>query len=186
MEPDHGVVQVRVRRLRTGCFQGFSAGAKHFVQLRLARIFTSRHNSAPAAGWSSLAARRAHNPKVAGSNPAPATSFGWRKASHEALLFSRKARALQWHRSIGAAAPNSSCNGQGACRAPCCFCVSGLCSKRSHGYRGCTNQLHARQRVFRNSVRSARLDKTDMTDKANEIAALLAPTVASLGLELLG
>src|SRR5690606_16108845 len=27
------------------------------------------------AGWSSLAARRAHNPKVAGSNPAPATIF---------------------------------------------------------------------------------------------------------------
>jgi hypothetical protein len=26
------------------------------------------------AGWSSLAARRAHNPKVAGSNPAPATN----------------------------------------------------------------------------------------------------------------
>src|ERR1035438_3247416 len=26
-----------------------------------------------AAGWSSLVARRAHNPKVAGSNPAPAT-----------------------------------------------------------------------------------------------------------------
>ena len=26
------------------------------------------------AGWSSLVARRAHNPKVAGSNPAPATS----------------------------------------------------------------------------------------------------------------
>ena len=26
------------------------------------------------AGWSSLAARRAHNPKVVGSNPAPATS----------------------------------------------------------------------------------------------------------------
>ena len=25
-----------------------------------------------AAGWSSLVARRAHNPKVAGSNPAPA------------------------------------------------------------------------------------------------------------------
>ena len=28
----------------------------------------------PGAGWSSLAARRAHNPKVAGSNPAPATT----------------------------------------------------------------------------------------------------------------
>ena len=27
------------------------------------------------AGWSSLAARRAHNPKVVGSNPAPATSI---------------------------------------------------------------------------------------------------------------
>ena len=27
------------------------------------------------AGWSSLAARRAHNPKVAGSNPAPATKL---------------------------------------------------------------------------------------------------------------
>src|SRR5207342_3941759 len=31
------------------------------------------HNARPDAGWSSLAARRAHNPKVAGSNPAPAT-----------------------------------------------------------------------------------------------------------------
>ncbi len=27
------------------------------------------------AGWSSLVARRAHNPKVAGSNPAPAIWF---------------------------------------------------------------------------------------------------------------
>ena len=26
------------------------------------------------AGWSSLAARRAHNPKVGGSNPPPATN----------------------------------------------------------------------------------------------------------------
>src|ERR1700729_1403011 len=31
--------------------------------------------SAFAAGWSSLVARRAHNPKVAGSNPAPATKY---------------------------------------------------------------------------------------------------------------
>ena len=28
----------------------------------------------PDAGWSSLAARRAHNPKVTGSNPVPATN----------------------------------------------------------------------------------------------------------------
>ena len=27
------------------------------------------------AGWSSLEARRAHNPKVIGSNPVPATQF---------------------------------------------------------------------------------------------------------------
>src|SRR6185295_10956866 len=29
------------------------------------------------AGWSSPVARWAHNPKVAGSNPAPATNFVW-------------------------------------------------------------------------------------------------------------
>ena len=29
------------------------------------------------AGWSSLVAHRAHNPKVVGSNPAPATKFMW-------------------------------------------------------------------------------------------------------------
>ena len=29
------------------------------------------------AGWSSLVARRAHNPKVVGSNPAPATNLIW-------------------------------------------------------------------------------------------------------------
>ena len=28
------------------------------------------------AGWSSSVARRAHNPKVVGSNPAPATNLG--------------------------------------------------------------------------------------------------------------
>ena len=32
------------------------------------------------AGWSSLAARRAHNPKVTGSNPVPATKKSKRKA----------------------------------------------------------------------------------------------------------
>ncbi len=29
------------------------------------------------AGWSSQVARRAHNPKVVGSNPAPATTTRW-------------------------------------------------------------------------------------------------------------
>ncbi len=32
-------------------------------------------NRCVGAGWSSLVARRAHNPKVVGSNPAPATNF---------------------------------------------------------------------------------------------------------------
>ena len=32
------------------------------------------------AGWSSQVARRAHNPKVVGSNPAPAIAFDFKKA----------------------------------------------------------------------------------------------------------
>src|SRR5450759_1120101 len=34
---------------------------------------TAAHGELHIAGWSSLVARRAHNPKVAGSNPVPAT-----------------------------------------------------------------------------------------------------------------
>ena len=38
------------------------------------------------AGWSSLEARRAHNPKVIGSNPIPATALLWQceTAHHDA------------------------------------------------------------------------------------------------------
>src|SRR3954449_6560241 len=39
---------------------------------RAARCYTARRD----AGWSSQVARRAHNPEVAGSNPAPATFEG--------------------------------------------------------------------------------------------------------------
>ena len=39
------------------------------------------------AGWSSLAARRAHNPKVAGSNPAPATNQAKRPREDGAFCF---------------------------------------------------------------------------------------------------
>ena len=35
----------------------------------------NQRNKIVVAGWSSLVARRAHNPKVVGSNPAPATIF---------------------------------------------------------------------------------------------------------------
>ncbi len=37
------------------------------------RIAKARRGFADSAGWSSLEARRAHNPKVVGSNPTPAT-----------------------------------------------------------------------------------------------------------------
>ena len=33
-----------------------------------------RHHEFISAGWSSMVARRAHNPEVVGSNPAPATN----------------------------------------------------------------------------------------------------------------
>ncbi len=39
----------------------------------LAKIRTRRYTVISDAGWSSPVARRAHNPKVVGSNPAPAT-----------------------------------------------------------------------------------------------------------------
>jgi hypothetical protein len=37
------------------------------------RVVKMPHVKVTSAGWSSLVARRAHNPKVVGSNPAPAT-----------------------------------------------------------------------------------------------------------------
>jgi hypothetical protein len=44
-----------------------------------------RHNND--AGWSSLVARQAHNLKVAGSNPAPATNFFSRAALYLRMAF---------------------------------------------------------------------------------------------------
>ena len=38
-----------------------------------AYLYTLRYGVIYSAGWSSLVARRAHNPEVVGSNPAPAT-----------------------------------------------------------------------------------------------------------------
>ena len=45
------------------------------------------------AGWSSLAARRAHNPKVVGSNPTPATSNAEMTKRRLTRLKAKKARA---------------------------------------------------------------------------------------------
>ena len=48
-----------------------------FVMEFVAWIVGLHYNSGlTGAGWSSLAARRAHNPKVVGSNPTPATNSG--------------------------------------------------------------------------------------------------------------
>ena len=55
-------------------FRGSIQGAPACEGLTLP--FSTPYNppSLPVAGWSSLAARRAHNPKVIGSNPIPATN----------------------------------------------------------------------------------------------------------------
>ena len=44
-----------------------------------ARSATFWHRTLSDAGWSSSVARRAHNPKVIGSNPVPATRFTLRR-----------------------------------------------------------------------------------------------------------
>src|SRR5712671_6451226 len=65
--------------------------AQEFKRIRRGKIGVSRHSFAsqfdPAsphcydfsAGWSSLVARWAHNPKVGGSNPPPATTYKHRQ-----------------------------------------------------------------------------------------------------------
>ena len=57
-----GNVETRSQR-EEGVAWGGSSRYSYFLHAR----------GAPIAGWSSLVARRAHNPKVVGSNPAPAT-----------------------------------------------------------------------------------------------------------------
>ena len=57
---------------------GFPSGQRGqtvnlLATLSKVRILPHPLNSVNIAGWSSLEARRAHNPKVTGSNPVPAT-----------------------------------------------------------------------------------------------------------------
>ena len=59
--------------IRASCGESFTT-KDLLANTRTHRYSDSLHTrSAPIAGWSSLVARRAHNPKVVGSNPAPAT-----------------------------------------------------------------------------------------------------------------
>src|SRR5215217_3579302 len=70
-------------------------------QTAAAAASEERYNGRRDAGWSSQVARRAHNPEVAGSNPAPATAEGpgngvfcfscWRPARTGSMAQIRKA-----------------------------------------------------------------------------------------------
>ena len=96
-----GTIVVVLSRLEQPAFVGLFAGAigggrygcaflqrsEWKVMGSLAKTRPDPHNRrSTAAGWSSLAARRAHNPKVAGSNPAPATSSVTESLPREAFL----------------------------------------------------------------------------------------------------
>ena len=60
----------------------FSAdGSWGFTPARVGRCQASIFIIIHIAGWSSSVARWAHNPKVAGSNPAPATNYIWSGSS---------------------------------------------------------------------------------------------------------
>src|SRR3954469_322389 len=68
-----------------------------------------RYNSTTAAGWSSLVARRAHNPKVAGSNPAPAIEADHRPRPYRARVY----RPTETRRPLRTGRPSSLSSGCG-------------------------------------------------------------------------
>ena len=80
----------RVRKESEG--NAFKNGSSNFLKIFLAKPqILATIATFSDAGWSSLVARRAHNPKVVGSNPAPATKFPFRVSSVCLLnLFSLK------------------------------------------------------------------------------------------------
>ena len=142
----------------------------------VAFIHAIHHNSAPAAGWSSLAARRAHNPKVAGSNPAPATSSRWRKRLLGAFfVFGASARRLP--RAVATATTRQ--------QSGFCGGVSTLPHRNPADHAGNRTRAHRALCCF-SGRHSEAIRSGDMTDKASEIAALLAPTVQSLGSGIAG
>ena len=57
-----------------GRASAFQAEGRRF-ETGLSLQIQTFHFSFPVAGWSSQVARRAHNPKVEGSNPSPATNI---------------------------------------------------------------------------------------------------------------
>ena len=62
----------RARRRRLGLFGAYACSVGGMALPKPSEGARSLLEHGCDAGWSSLVARRAHNPKVAGSNPAPA------------------------------------------------------------------------------------------------------------------
>ena len=80
-----GIDELSFAGIITSCQPGWRKGRRTGLKILRTQV---RAGSNPAlgtrhyiAGWSSTAARRAHNPKVTGSNPVPATIFFWRCSS---------------------------------------------------------------------------------------------------------
>ena len=66
--------------LKDKCFQIFWKNGRYVLLLHPFAVLESEANIV---GWSNLVARRAHNPKVAGSSPVPTTS----KTAHKKAVF---------------------------------------------------------------------------------------------------
>ena len=84
-----------------GAHEHWDGQKRHHARVTVARgrgtlqTLESCYNLSHAAGWSSQVARRAHNPKVAGSNPAPATKEG--PAFARAFVFAAQPRTDALH-----------------------------------------------------------------------------------------
>src|SRR5258708_39432390 len=75
----------------------------HLVTLLSSRVLELDFSGFnPVAGWSSLAARRAHNPKVVGSNPAPATNLLFKNSNSRCVWVPRVVGRL---RGVGGSSP---------------------------------------------------------------------------------
>ncbi len=96
---------------RDGSGDGSSARAtqaslKAYVRFRQVRNGTRRKSTGPVAGWSSPVARRAHNPKVGGSNPPPATNSGRSVRQRTCLCLGGAKRSTHAPKRIGATQSN--------------------------------------------------------------------------------
>ena len=74
LDPDENAVGESKRAQEILAAGGFADTAGESVLVTSDAHAERWYNPASDAGWSSQVARRAHNPEVAGSNPAPATS----------------------------------------------------------------------------------------------------------------